>query len=877
MLTRIAAALLLGAAASSIAQDAEDLLVRARHAQLVQGDFEAAIELYRKALRDKALTAAREATVRLRLAACYVRTGQADKAKGHLSKATFEREGVPATVRRRAAELREAIKESEPRPATRAPSRPGDTEAARRRQLSETKQRARRYLRAGDLAKASYQVQAALELAPGDEEVKALAAELEARLSGIMDFLEEPLQFVRRWTASRTRAVARAASTLLRRASLHASKKEINLAERYFREAWEVVDGCEFADDSDELIELRVSIEERWRAMRRKHFGPDKAAPVLPTRTPRASLVAEYLNHLQRMLDLLSSPEREYRIVPVASRRPSDRTRGRVVPERFTLFEHLASRWTAARFARLYLPLRVHPESWRERGNYLETAGGMLITRNRPAVLDQLQKAVARIEDPEVESLQARFVLVSAPREALSAFARQYGAAAVSERGASPLRYRIVEQSFEHLCSFLRDEGADVKLDRDTFELALRNAAPQALYCGMPVPGAKAAGAPVTETHYGVLLDVFALRERNGQTAMSLRLFGRRPVAPLGDTPRFAGQEGELFVDLPPASTLVVSGLVDPFSEDRELLLLWRGADGERTDAPQPKGVEVPLRNLLLNVRDDPGPAVDAARGFVRRDRLAVLASRARFLENLLRESLQTEEVEVDAEAAVARIPALQRERALALVQALERESERTYVVRVHTRSVRTRVFERWASAEQLRPLPFSGAHVAMRENVEGEFALRRLVMVEDDNVFAPTAPWPALAVLGLQSGHVLNTRRRTLPSYATEDDMKKADVRTVEEGTRVTVRPYAWGNRLRAYIDVDVAGLQEQVEERSLTRAVPSYNARVAGTRVSGVVEIGPANGNGTALICRIPHPTASSPGALTEIVIAVSIRSTP
>ncbi|MHC4957197.1 MAG: tetratricopeptide repeat protein [Planctomycetota bacterium] len=876
MLTRIAAALLLGAAATT-AQDVDDLLVRARHAQLVQGDLEAAIELYAKALRDTSLTAAREATVRLRLAGCYVRTRQPEKAKGHLAKATFEREGVPASVRRRAAELREAIKESEPRQAARTPVKPGDPEEAKRRQLAETKQRARRYLRAGDLAKASYNVQAALELAPGDEEVKALAAELEARLSGIMDFLEEPLQFVSRWTASRTRAVAREASILLRRASVHASKKEINLAERFFREAWETVDGCEFADDSDELIELRVSIEERWRAMRSKHFGPDKAAPVLPTRTPRASLVTEYLNHLQRMLDLLSSPEREYRIVPITSRRPSDRTRGRVVPKRFTLFEHLGSRWTAARFARLYLPVRVHPESWRRRGNYLEIAGGMLITRNRTAVLDQLQKAVARIEEPEVESLQARFLLVSVPREALSAFARQYGAPAVSERGASPLSQRIVDHSLEHLCSFLRDEGADVRLDRDTFELALRNAAPHALFCGVAVPGAKAVDAPVTATHYGVLLDLFPLRERNGQTAMSLRLLSRRPVTPLGKTPRFAGQEGELFADIPAGSTLVVSGLVDPFSEDRELLLLWRSSSDGQPDAPQPQGVEVPLRNLLLKVRDDPGPAVDPSRGFVRRDRLAVLRSRARFLEGVLRESLQTEEVNVDAEAAVARIPALLRERALALVQALERESARTYVVRVHTRSVRTRVFERWASAEKLRLLPFSGAHMAVREDVDGEFALRRLVMVENDNVFAPTEPWPALTVLGLQAGHVLNTRRRTLPSYATEDDMRKADVRTVEEGTRVTVRPYAWGNRLRAFVDIDVAGLQAQVEERSLSRAVPSYNARVAGTRVSGIVEIGAANGNGTALVCRIPHPTASSPGTLTEIIVAVSIRSAP
>ncbi len=98
---------------------------------------------------------------------------------------------------------------------------------------------------------------------------------------------------------------------------------------------------------------------------------------------------------------------------------------------------------------------------------------------------------------------------------------------------------------------------------------------------------------------------------------------------------------------------------------------------------------------------------------------------------------------------------------------------------------------------------------------------------------------------------------------------------RTIEEGTRITVRPYAWGNRLRLHIEIEIAGLQEEVEERALNDAVPSYRTSVAITRVGGSVELGDAHQPATLVVCRIPHPTASSTEALTELVIAVDVRA--
>jgi len=885
---RRAAALLLLAALAT-AGEIDNLLDKARHAQLVQGDFEAAIRLYGKVLANRSLPVDQQATVRLRLAVCYVATKQPEKAKGHLAKHLFEGDKVPSAVRRQATELRFRIRENEPKPATR-PAPREDPALLRRKRLRLAKQRARRYLRSGDLAKASYHVQAAVELAPEDEDVRALAAELETHLSGVMDFLKEPLQFVSRWAASRTRAVAREAQNLLRLALGHAEKRQYNLAARFFTEAVEAIDACEFARDSDELRDLRLTIRERWRASCPNALAPPRDSPAAPR---RASLVAEYLNHLQRMLDLVSGPDREYRILRVGARRAGRETRGRVVPKRFSFFDHLPSRWTPARFASLYLPLRVHPDSWKQPGNYIEAAGGMLISRNHPRILDALAKAAARVEHPEVARLKARFLLVSVPRATLGAFEKQFGKWKLSRRGVSPLRYRVLARSYslEYLGSFLRDEGVVVTREHDLFEIDLANGAAHNLFIGLPTTKTRAPeGAPVTATHYGLHLDTFAIRERDGRTAIAMKVASRYPAPALGDrTPRYLSQLGELFVDLPPGTTLAVGGLVDPFAsgagdDGRELLLLWRNTaaagPAKSSDENQPgsrpaMGVEIPLRNLLIKVRDHPGPVADKNRGFVRRDRLEVLSARARFLENLLRDALGTEEIVIDEEAAVARIPPLLRERAADLVKQLERESARSYVVRVHTRSVPTRAFEQWMRLDQLRLKPFGAAWMTVKSDTTGGITLRKLAQSVNDDVFAPKKPWPAITIHGLQAGHALHTRRRTSPRFETDEDVAAREPRTIEEGTRVTVRPYAWGNRLRLHIEIELAGLQEEVEERALNAAVPSYRTAVAITRVVGSVELGDAHRTATLVVCRIPHPTASSTEALTEIVIAVDVRA--
>ncbi len=862
------------------ADGADHLLVRARHAQLVLGDLHAAIALYHEALGDKSLPAPLQAEAHLRLAVCYVESGEPKKANGHLGKGLYDKPGVRASVRLKASELRDQLRAAEPKPRKDEPKR--DVAAEQARRLRDAKARARRYLRDNDVALASYQVQRALEIAPEDVEARALAAELETRLSGVMEFLQSPLQVVRSWTEARIRTVAREAETALKQALVHAGKGELNLAERYFREAIVKIDACEFGAEADELVELREVIRERWRNARRKLVGEANADPVLPAKPPRASLLYTYLNHLQRILDSVSSEERAYRIIPARARPTVKRTRARVVPKRFTLFDHLPSRWTLARFAVSYLPLRIHPDSWRVRGNYLEAAGRLLITRNRTMVIDDLQKAVGRIEHPRLDSIETRFLLVSVPRTALDNFAKQFGAFSVSERGSSPLQYRVIGRQFSlaYVCSYLRDEGANVKIERDMFEVSLQNGVAQTLFAGVPLPGRVAHG-PADTTHYGLHLDLFPFRERGGRTALGLTVTARQPAPRLNlPTARFLTQQGELFADLAPGSILVVGGIVDPFAAgtgaDRELLLLWEAPAGNDTSGPEKPpaaGAEISLRKLLLEVRDHPGPRMDDKRGFVGRERLEVYRERARFLESMLRKELNDKNVTVDVEHAVARMPPLRADNAAGLVADLEQESKRSYVVRVMSRTVRTRVFERWMALEKPRLTPFGTVSFTTMEGTP-KFALRRLAHFERDEVFAPEAPWPAVTMLGLQAGHALHARTRTSPTYDTDDDLASGAPRTVTEGICVTVRPYVWGNRLWAWIEVEVAGLQSEVEELTLTRAVPSYRTKVAGTSAKDLVDLGEARRPKTAIICRIPHPTASKPGMLMEIVIAVSIR---
>jgi len=565
---------------------ADGLLLKARHAQYAEGDLPKAIALYRQALEDRSLTHEQQAAVHLRLATCYAQSAQAERALSHLSKHIYERDGVPAQVRRLAAELRDQVQEDVPKPARVATPAAEDPEAARARKLKARKQRARQHLRKDELAQASYYVQGALELAPDDPEVRALVAQLETRLSGVMEFVRDPLEFVRRWTLARTRAVAKEAEELLREAIRHATARRFNLAEESFRKAVDVIDACEFSDASDELVDIRQNILMRWRDLRDRELGARNADPVLPPRPRRITLVSEYLAQLQQMLDLVSAPEHEYRIVTVRVGRDTPGVRAHVAPRRYVLRRDIASKWNGARFARLYLPWRVQPESWLERGNFIEATGGMLVARNRTEVLDALQEAVRGIERPAAKTARHRFVLVSVPRDALPRFARQFGAFHRSERVSAPVPFVVVpsKYSLEHLCSHFRDEGADVRLERDLFEVDTRNGRGQTLFVAAPLsraPGYERVTA-VGATHYGLMIDAFPLRDVGGSTALAMRITARAPVPPLslgGDAPvaRFITHEGELFANVGPGETLVVAGLVDPFApmNDRTLVLLW--------------------------------------------------------------------------------------------------------------------------------------------------------------------------------------------------------------------------------------------------------------------------------------------------------------
>jgi len=92
-----------------------------------------------------------------------------------------------------------------------------------------------------------------------------------------------------------------------------------------------------------------------------------------------------------------------------------------------------------------------------------------------------------------------------------------------------------------------------------------------------------------------------------------------------------------------------------------------------------------------------------------------------------------------------------------------------------------------------------------------------------------------------------------------------------------VTVRPFRWRGILYAQVGIETAALDSEVEEWALPGAVPIYRTRVSGTSASGMVDFGAVSHPRTALVCRIPHPTASQPGRLTEIAIALSIRAAP
>ncbi|MHC4340503.1 MAG: hypothetical protein ACYSX0_09870 [Planctomycetota bacterium] len=397
------------AAAGAQSSSVEDLLFRARHAQFAQGDPKRALALYSVALQDKSLDAPRQAAIHLRMARCWADLGEDLRALGHLKPHIYD-SGVDAGVKTRAAELREVIKTRLPRAAAGRTERQEEQTARQARLFKEQIALARTALQSENDLLAFYYVQSALKIDPQSEQARAMAAELENRLSGVMDIVREPLKVFRSLSEAQIRTVARRAEALLRKALVHARQEEINLAEAAFKDAITVIDSSEFALESDRLVSTRQRVVEHWRAFRKKQFGESRADPVLPEPVRRATPLADYLNHLQRVLDTVSAPEHEYRIVPVARRKVDSGSASVTSPRRFTLLTHVDSQWTPALFARLHLPRVVHPDSWRERGNFLETVGTMLVARNRPQVLDSLEKAVGRMERPDPNTFRTRFL-----------------------------------------------------------------------------------------------------------------------------------------------------------------------------------------------------------------------------------------------------------------------------------------------------------------------------------------------------------------------------------------------------------------------------------------------------------------------------------
>jgi hypothetical protein len=873
------------AAAVASAESTEAVLFRARQAQLVLGDLDLAVRLYREALEDAALAVGPKAEAHLRLALCYVELEDWARADLHLLPAIYAADGVAAEVRRLADETRLHVQSNTPKQAQ-GPLAPRRDPAER---IEEELRAARGYLESGDAWRALLHAKNVLDLDPSNAAAKQIDAEAEHRLSGAADFIRDPLRFVRKWTETRITQVATRAQASLAKGVAHGEAKRWNLAESALREALAEIDGCEFGSDSDRLRDLRVHIVARWDAVHRAAYGrPLEPAEVAPPERP-ATPLGDYLNQLQKLLDLVSSGEHEYRLLPVQPPRPAAGGSWQRTPESMSLFRDLPSTWSPALFARLYLPLRVAPDTWAERDNFLEPVGDMLVARHRPDVLDALLDEVKRMEQPAPATLPGRFLLVPVAREALERLEAQLGKFEVSRRGPDPVFYRVVpaRHGVDYLCSFLRDLGAEVRPTQDTFAAELRNGVPQTLFAAAPLSRAAAyRDTRAAAAHFGLLLDVYPLRDRTGRTATGLRLVAKTPVPPLSpDIPRFVTQEAELFADLPPGATLVAAGLIDPFAAAEggagELVLLWHNATSEDPEArPADAGPagEVSLRELLLRQRDFPGPLADPASGFVSPEAFGVMKERARFLERFLREALGIEEATVDVAEAVLRVPPARLEDAEQVVEAMKRESARSYVIEVQTRAVHSPVLARWLAREELVLQPLEGAEYALADSPGLRDLLRRLDPAEPADAFAPHGEWPKPTALGLQARHVLSSRTRTSPVYGSEEDLATGETRTVTEGLRVTVRPYtSRGNTLRVEVDAETCAIESDEEERALAIAIPSHRTRFSGSRVRGTVDLGNPDAPRSAVLCRIPHPTESRPDRLVELVIAITVRRVP
>lgn len=907
---RFPALAVLALCAAAAAETGEELYYRGLHAEKAQGDLRAARSLYTRALEDRGLSPSRQAELHLRLAICLEALEAPDDALGHLGEAIYAAPGVPAATRRRADAVRNRILARRDRAAPAPPpeSAPADeATAARARKAEDYLAEARRLRAEGDETGALLRVEMALFFDPSHADARALRQDLEARLSEATTFVRDALEVLRTWTEARTRVVLAQAQELLRRGDAHAARDELAPAEARYREAIERIDASGFAEESEELAQLRLVVRERWRAFRAEHYGPANVEPPVGDAPRRDTLRAEFLNHLQRMLNLVSTGDREYRILPVPVARPPPAKRWYRKPARFQLLQDLPSTWSSAEFARHFLAARVEPASWSEPGSFLESAGTMLVARNRTPVLDALERELAPVRAPERRAFRVRFLLASAPAAALERLQAAHGRFDLSALGSSPVLHRVVpaDFDFERIVNQLRDHGVEVRPEEDVFSAELDNGAPRTFFVTAPLSAAAGYEDPDllqlpaarVAASYGFLLDAYPLRDAPGRTALALRLASRFPAAPVrlqsdgkpSVHPRFLSQQADLFVDMPAGATLVVAGLVDPFAAARGevepgssyMLLLENpagrpGAAPERGRGEAPEGggigkVFVPLADLLLRVRDDPGPRRADDAGFVARDPSEVVSRRARFLEALLRSELSNEEIAVRVETAALEAPDAIREAATEAVERLREEAGRAYVVRVRALAVRTSVLERWMTRERLDFRPFGEqAAVAVTAPLVGEF-----VAAEPADVFAPAGEVAAFGALGMQARHALSTRTRTFAAAPAEGaDLATAAAQGITEGVRVSVRPFRRGGSLRAEVEVETAAIESQSEERSSPGGLPAYRTRVGGSLAAGEIDLGAPGEARTAVIARLPHPTASAPDHPTELLILLDVR---
>lgn len=911
--------LLLCFAPDASPQNAEDRILEGLRLEKVEGDLPGAIELYKSALQDRSLDAARQAEVRLRLAVCLWDLGEPRQAKP-LAEAALNGDVLPPKLRRRAHALLKDIKRNAPPPASAGPSRPAfDPAEAQRKVAQELLAEARRLREQGDEAGALLQVRLALRLHSKNADAQALRLDLENRLSEETRFVNDVLEVLNAWTEAETKAVRQRAFEFFDQARRAGKRSRLNQAETLYQKAISAIDESEFGNESDDLVDLRHRIEASWRDLRSKHMGPEQADPPIEERTRRPGLRADFVNLLRRMLGFAAAGDQEYRILTIRIGRASLRPRRPRGGHRLhLLWNRIPSGWTPSSFASLLVPARVEPESWAEPGNLIEAHGSSLVVRNRPAVLRALQAQIRRIRNPDPQPLSVRLLAGSVPHAAIESLEQRYGGLKPSTLGASPVLTRVFDPGtrLETLIELLNESGADLNLARDGIHAELANGAPQTLFLAAPLAAAEGYDirkdptrrlpVPDRKAFYGLLLDMYPLQDPGKPAALALRMRSRFPAAPLplkehgkrGERtllhPRYLEQETAVFVELPAKGTLLVAGLVDPFAAarretdaDTSYVLLWELGGTPSTDPASSNRVsggadatedeaEVPMGELLLQVTDRPGPRFTEDRGFVTPDPLEVLRERATFFEELIRSLLDTREARIEPRKGVLYVPARLQDRAAAIIAALTEESRNAYEVRVRVRPVRINVRKRWLERElegQALFRPFGEALVAYVDLDRGEFLLRN-IPVTDPDLYAPREELAPFGTLGLQAHHVHSTRSRSFPQARSAEQLADGVTHTVTEGLRVSVRPFRWDDALFAILEVETAVLTETTEERVSALDLPSYRTSVTRFRAVGRVDLGPVGKLLTAVVANVPHPTASTPDRLTELLIAVTVR---